>query len=159
MRSVGCTHTLCLHPHHIEIIVAEFPALLQLIFRQFTQRLLEANQALKELRGRFAMAPERRMAGAGDVLFRAGERADTLFQVVFGEIRLEGPEGVSLVGPEGLPEGFLEPGPFLRNQVQRCTAIAEGSAFLVALSAEHKEALVRSYPGVVLRCLEQSQEG
>lgn len=157
VRSVGCTHALCLHPHHIEIIVEGYPTLLKIIFRQFTQRLLESNQSLKDMQARFAMAPERRMASAGEVLFSCGEPASTLFQLVMGEIRLEWPDHSQIVGPEALSEGFLELGPFLRQQPQQCTAIVESAAFLVAIDAIHREAFARSYPRVVLTCLEQPQ--
>jgi len=158
VRCVGSTHTLCLHPHHIEVIVEGFPSLLKLIFRQFTQRLLESNQALKNLQAKFSMAFERRLANPGDVLFREGELAGTLYQVVLGEIRLERPGRVDMVGPEDLTEGFLELGPFLRGQPHGCTAVVESAAFLIGVAAKHREAVVRSYPQLVVDCLEHSRE-
>jgi len=154
VRSAGCTHTLCLHPHHIEIIVEEFPALLQIIFRQFTQRLLEANQALKDLQARFSMAPEKRMASPGEVLFSRGEPASTLFQLVVGEIRLEGDGKSEVVTAEGLPQGFLDLGPFLAGGEHPATATVESMAFLVAVDAAHRQAVVRTCPELVLKCLE-----
>jgi CRP-like cAMP-binding protein len=155
VRSVGNTYTLCLHPHHIEIIVEGFPALRKLIFRQFTQRLLEANQSLMEMHARFAMAPERRMASPGEVLFTAGEPARTLFQLVVGGIRLETAGQVEIVTAEGLPQGFLDLEVFLTQGAHRTTATVESMAFLVAVDAAHREAVVRTCPELILDLLQR----
>jgi len=155
VRSAGCTHALCLHSHHIETIVESYPGLLKLIFRQFTQRLLEANQTLKEMQARFSMAAQRRMANAGERLFTEGEAASSLFQLVIGEIRLESGGEVTLVTPASLPQGFLDFEAFLSQGSHRVTATVETSAFLVVVDGTCREAVVRSCPDLVLECWRQ----
>jgi CRP-like cAMP-binding protein len=155
VRSVGSTHTLCLHPHHIEIIVEAFPGLLRLIFRQFTQRLLESNQTLKEMQARLSLTASRRMGSPGEVLFTQGEPASTLFQLVVGEVRLEG-EGISRnVGPEDLNQGFLDLEDYLKGDLHCVTATVEQMAFLVTVDANQREIVVRNQPGLVLDLLRQ----
>lgn len=155
VRSAGCTHTLCLNSRHIETIVESFPGLLKLIFRQFTQRLMEANQTLKEMQARFTMAAQRRMANAGERLFTEGEAASSLFQLVIGAVRLESGGEVTLATPESLPRGFLDFEAFLSQGRHRATATVEGSAFLVVVDGTCREAVVRSCPELVLECWRQ----
>ncbi|WP_005034419.1 cyclic nucleotide-binding domain-containing protein [Holophaga foetida] len=153
VRSSGRTLALCLKQHHIEVIVEQFPALLRIIFRQLAQRLIETNDNLKDLQSRFSLAPEKRMADAGDVLFSAGEPADKLFQLVMGEVRLEGEEGSRLVRPDDLPHGLLELEAYLRKRPHRVSATVEGMAFVLVVDADRREAVVRSYPQLALGLL------
>jgi CRP-like cAMP-binding protein len=150
VRSVGSTWTLCLQPHHIDRIVEGSPGLLKIIFRQYAQRFSDANRTMRDLQARFAMDPERRMASAGECLFRAGETADRVYQIVIGVIQLEGPDGIQTVGPDDLPNGFLGLAPYLRGLRHSCTATVVENAFLMAVGISHREALVRSFPGLVL---------
>jgi len=150
VRSSGRTLALCLKREHIEAIVEHFPGLLKLIFRQMAQRLLETNGMVQELQSRFALAPERRMVDAGDVLFRAGEAADKLFQIITGELLLEGPEGSRIVRADDLPQGFLDFGPFLRGGRHSATATVQSVAFVLVVGADRHEAIVRSYPRLAL---------
>jgi len=153
VRCSGRTHALCLRPNHIETIVESFPGLLKIIFRQFAHRLAETNQALKSLQDRLSMPAGRRMASAGERLFSAGDPASTLFQLVFGEVRLDDASGSRILKPEDLPEGFLELASFLKGEAFHSSAIVEGSSMVVTVEAAHRETFVRNFPRLVLECL------
>lgn len=156
VRSVGATLALRLKPRHFDVIFEHLPGLTQLLCRQFTQRLQESNETLLGFQRRFDLAPERRMAEAGEVLFEVGDSADSLFQLLMGTIDL-GREGqVEMVGPQDLSEGFLEPSAFLRGGKHTAKATVASSAFLLVINAERKEAFLRSYPQVALKLLEAS---
>lgn len=150
VRSVGASWTLCLQPHHIDRIVEGSPGLLRVIFRQYARRFSDANRTMKELQDRFAMDPERRMVAPGECLFAAGEAAERVYQMVIGVVELEGPEGRTLVGPDDLPHGFLGLSAYLRGEPHTHTATVVESAFLMAVDHTRREALVRSFPALVL---------
>nr|WP_320132302.1 cyclic nucleotide-binding domain-containing protein [uncultured Holophaga sp.] len=156
VRSTGRTLALRLNAGHIDTIVEAFPGLLRLIFRQFSQRLAETNRSLEEVRARFALDPVSRLAPEGECLFSLGEPAERLFQVAMGSLRLEGAEGTRLVGPVDLPEGFLGLDAYLKGGRHTFTATVVSSAFLLEVGADHRQALVRAYPGLVLERLERS---
>ena len=153
VRSIGGSLALRLQPRHLDEIFENLPSLTQLICRQFTQRLQEANEALMGFQRRFDLAPSRRMAEAGERLYGAGEPSDTLYQLLMGTVNLERDGVAEEVGPQDLREGFLEPESFLRDQPHRTTATASSTSFLVAIGKERKEAFLRSYPQVVLKVL------
>jgi len=154
VRSSGGSLVLCLSPAHVDAIIAGFPGLTRAICAQFSRRLKETNGTLCELQARFATGAQPRVAAPGEVLFRQGETARTLFQVMTGRIRLEGEGGVELLGPDQLPDGFLELESYLRGRPHGTTATVEETAFLVAIDAGHREAVLRGYPGLVLGILE-----
>ena len=106
VRAVGACQALCLRPAHVDTIMESFPGLTRLVCQQFTRRLQEANDALRDLRSRFDLGAERRLAQPGERLFQAGEHAP-LFQLAMGTVRLEGPDGARSLTPRDLPEGFL----------------------------------------------------
>ncbi len=153
VRAVGACQALCLKPAHLDTIMEGFPTLTRLLCQQFTKRLQEANDTLRDLRARFDLGAERRLAEAGELLFRAGERPP-LFQLAMGTVRLEGPGGVEVLGPRDLPEGFLGLEAFLRDQPQGRTAVVEETCLLAVIPPARREAFLRAQPGLVLRLLE-----
>lgn len=153
VRSSGSSHALRLRGEHVDAILEGFPGLTRALCRQFAERLRETSGALRELQGRFDLGARPRMASAGDCLFRAGEPAGELFQLVAGELELEGPSGSRTVTPEALPGGFLEPGPFLAGGPQACTVSVRTQAFLFAVPAARREAFLRCHPEVALALL------
>lgn len=154
VTSVGATQTLRLQPPHLDRVMEDYPALTRLLCRQFTHRLQESNDALQGFQRRFDLAPRRRMANDGEVIFRAGELPTDIHQVLMGTLRIEIDGAVRLYHPHDLPEGFLEPEAFLRRRPHRWTASVEGSALLVSVSLDRKETFVRAFPGLVVRLLE-----
>lgn len=157
VRSVGKTHTLCLGLEHLEAVLNGFPALTRLICQQFATRLRDTKHRLQELQQKFVMNTHQRMVEPGEVLFREGDSAGTLYQVLIGSIRLEGHGRQARVAPEHLTLGFLEPGPFLSNRPQEVTAIAEERCFLVAIGKGSRAPLIRTYPELALQVLESPQ--
>ena len=49
VRALEDTHTLCVKPQHVDVIIQSAPMLTRVIFQQFVLRLKEANQMIKEL--------------------------------------------------------------------------------------------------------------
>ncbi len=153
VRAVGACQALHLKPAHLDAIMAGFPGLTRILCRQFTTRLKEANEELRDLRARFDLAAQRRMAQPGEVLWRAGEPAATLYQLAMGSVRIGEGAGATIVRAEDLPGGFLGLDAFLRGTTQGATATAEETCFLAVIDADHREAFIRSQPALVLQVL------
>jgi hypothetical protein len=154
VHSVGASLVLRLQPEHLDLIMSELPMLTRLLCRQFTWRLQESNEVIQAFQKRFDLAPERRMAAEGEILFRAGEAPRGLIQVLMGSVRVDREDGSHLLGPQDLPDGFLEPEAYLRSRPHRLTATVAGSAFLLVVAPDRKEAVVRGFPGLTLKILE-----
>lgn len=153
VRSSGFSRLLRLQPAQVDAMIEGCPELTRVICRQFSQRLQETLASLGKLQARFALTPERRMAQDGEVLFRRGEPAADLVQLLAGSLRLEDAGGVRTATPESLPAGFVDLEAFLRNAPRTCTATVDGMAFLAAIPPGDKEALVRCFPDQVLGIL------
>lgn len=154
VRAVGGGQALCLQPAHVDVILESFPLLTRCLCRQFTQRLAETNQALRDLRARFDLAPRRHLAQPGETLFAAGEQATTVFQLVMGRVRIERHGMIALLGPEDLPGGFLGLEAFLCGQPHDTSAAAEEPCLLAAIEASHRHAFLRNYPALALAVLD-----
>lgn len=153
VRAVGACQALHLKPAHLDAIMAGFPGLTRILCRQFTSRLKEANEELRDLKARFDLTAHRHMAQPDEVLLRAGEPADTLFQLVMGSVAMGEGEAAVRLRPEDLPGGFLGLEAFLRGTAHPATVTAAESCFLAVISADRREAFVRSQPGLVLQIL------
>jgi CRP-like cAMP-binding protein len=154
VRSSGSTYTLCLEPRHIDVIMEGFPALTRVICQQFTKRLKEANDALREFQSRFALAATKHLMRAGEVLFVKGDPAPVLYQLLVGSIEIEREGQRSIAIHENLFRGFLEPGAFFRNQRHTATAVVKSDCILVSVDQSHKATLVRCYPELASRVME-----
>jgi CRP-like cAMP-binding protein len=153
VRSSGRSHVLSLAPGHVDGILEGFPGLTRVICRQFSRRLRDTDAALQSLQGRFALNPRRRMASPGERLFAAGSPATELFQLVAGTVRLERDGAATLLTPDDLPMGLLEPEPFLRGGAHAGTATVEEMAFLAVIGQDGRDAVVRCFPQLVLDLL------
>ena len=153
VRAVGACQALHLKPAHLDVLMADFPGLTRVLCRQFTARLKEANDELRDLRARFHLAPERRMVQAGEVIFAAGTPADAVYQLAMGAVRFDGPSGSKVLRAEDLPGGFLGLEAYLRNRPHTATATAEEGCFLAVIPEERRTAFLRSYPELVLQVL------
>jgi CRP-like cAMP-binding protein len=157
VRAVGACQALHLKPAHLDAIMAGFPGLTRILCRQFTTRLKEANEELRELRGRFDLAPERRLVQAGETIFAAGAPAGAVFQLVLGTARVVDAQGSRLLHSEDLVGGFLGLRAYLLGLPHRESAVAEDSCFLAVIGAGQREAFLRSYPAEALAALAQVQ--
>jgi CRP-like cAMP-binding protein len=154
VRSTGATYALRLEPQHITVVIEGFPILTRVICQQFARRLRQTNDTIRDLRSRFILPCDKRLATAGEVLFKAGDPPAKLFQLAAGAVRLREEGRDELVEPQDLPDGFLEAGTFLRNQPYAAMAVVEDSALLAIVDAAHKETLLRCHPGLALRLFE-----
>lgn len=153
VRASGFSRLLRLQPAQVDAIIEGCPELTRVICRQFSLRLQETLGAFTRLQARFALNPARRMAQDGEVLFRRGEPATGLHQLLAGTVRLEGEGGARTVTPEATPQGFVDLEPFLAGGIHRETATVDGMAFLSVMGPGDREALVRCFPDQVLAIL------
>lgn len=154
VRSSGSTYALRLKPAHIDIITEGFPVLTRILCQQFTRRLKEANDALREFQNRFALASTKHMVPHGEILFRQGDPPHVLYQLLVGAIVAERDGQVTTLVHDDHLQGFLDPEAFFRNRQHAFTAKAEGDCILVSVDQQHKETLVRCYPELASRILE-----
>jgi len=89
VRSSGSSFVLRLKPTHIDALIAGFPDLTRIICAQFSGRLREMNRTLGDFQSKFALYPQQCMAEPGEILFKEGDPAGTLFQLATGPVRLE----------------------------------------------------------------------
>jgi len=153
VRAVGSCQALHLKPAHLDAIMAGFPGLTRILCRQFTSRLKEANEELRDLKARFDLSAQRRMVQVGEVICRAGEPANTLYQLVMGSVWIGEGEAATILRAEDLPGGFLALEAFLCGTAQSSTVSAEEPCFLAIIGADRREAFLRSHPALVLKLL------
>ncbi|BDU72870.1 Crp/Fnr family transcriptional regulator [Mesoterricola silvestris] len=158
VRSAGMSRVLRLEPAHIDRIIDGFPMLTRVICMQFSRRLQETSQSLSRLQARFALNPGRRVAQDGDVLFRRGEAAGELHQLLAGALRLERDGTVTTATPESLPQGFVDLDPYLRAGAHGATATVDGMAFLAVIGPGDRETVVRCFPDLALKALRTPPE-
>ena len=152
VRSAMCTWALRLEPKHLDTILEGFPGFTRILCGQFCVRLAEANQLLKRYQAETRMAVERRFLAAGEVLFRDGEPADPLYQLVDGVLlRSVGRSEEEIRPAAGCC--LIEPRPYFADGVRESTVRAKGPAVLVGMARSSKRAVVRNFPGLVLDLL------
>lgn len=156
VRCVGTAFAVVLAPVHVDLVLDAFPGLTRLICRQFTSRLRETSAALAEFRRGQDLGGRPRHLQDGEPLFAAGAPAASTYQLVLGRLRVEGPEGTHDLGPEDLPGGFLELGPWLRQEPHGCSARAEGPAVLAEVESGRRSAFLRRFPDLALAALTAS---
>lgn len=158
VRSSGCTHAMVLKPAYLGIIIADFPHFTQILCRQFTARLREANELLKDHHERLSMESFTVVKKAGDIVFERGEPADVLYQLIEGQLVRETDTGEHTLSFGQLPQGFVEPGPFFRGGVRESRVRAKTNAMLVGVRSKSLEAVVRCYPELLLRLYKEAAE-
>lgn len=153
VKSSGASFTLQLSPHHIDAIIESYPELTRIICRQFSVRLRESNRVIADLQARFQMHPESQMLGAQEILFQIGDTADTLLQIVTGQVRLSNAKGDQVISAEDLPKGFLGFEDVLRERPRSMTATTESPCFVVKIPEKDLPAFIRHHPDLVLSVL------
>ena len=93
------------------------------------------------------------MVQPGEVIFEAGAKAEAVFQVAMGTVRVEAAAGSRLLRPEDLPGGFLGLEPYLRGGNHGATARAEETCFLAVIGADRREAFLRTHPALAFQAL------
>jgi len=146
VRCSGAVFAVVLPPESLDVMMDELPFFTRCLCRQFALRLQEANQLIKDYQQQIALDAELAVRQPGEAIFEKGQRADSLFQLVEGTVRL----GDRSVTAAQLRDGFLEPEAYFRRGAYQVTATADGAAMVVAISSGSMEAVVRRYPGMVV---------
>lgn len=153
VRSSGATYTIELHPEHLEIILDKFPTFTRILCQQFTTRLKEANDELKQISAVNALRAEQLLVDEGDVIIQQGDSADKLYSLVFGTLRWE-QDGQTIGG--SMIQEFIEPGAYFSDGSYSVTVRATAPSCLAVIDKSSKEAVVRNYPQLALELLSQS---
>jgi len=151
VRSAMNVWALRLEPPHLDAIIAGFPALTQILCRQFARRLSETNATLERLSERHVMHTEHRFHQPGDLIFPAGIPADGLYQLVDGEVSLTPPSGAAqTLEATGPTPCMLNARAYFRALPNDAEARALGTCMLVVIAPESRLAAVRNFPELVL---------
>lgn len=150
VRCSGAVFTAVLPPDSLDVVVNELPFFTRCLCRQFADRLREADRLIKDYQRDNALQADLVVKQPGQTIFKTGDPANTIFQLVEGVVRLDGHESRETVTAAQLTEGFLEPGPFFRSAPYESTATAETTAMLVSISNQSLKAVIRRYPDLLL---------
>jgi CRP-like cAMP-binding protein len=150
VKCSGAVFTAVLPPGSLDVVVNQLPFFTRCLCRQFAERLRQADQVIKDYQRDTALQADLVVRQPGETIFRPGDPADTLFQLVEGAVRVENQAGQKTFTAAQLHDGFLEPAPFFRNAPYESTATAETTVMLVAVSSQSIKAVVRRYPGLLL---------
>jgi len=153
VRSSGTTYALELKSEHLEIIIEQLPSFTQILCRQFTARLKEANDELKEIVATNAIPVVQVDAKAGEEIVVQGAAAGKLYQLIWGDLQWE-QDGLPVMG--GVVLDFVEPGAFFSDQPYAVTVRARTDACLVSIEPTSKEAVIRNYPQLILKLYKDS---
>jgi CRP-like cAMP-binding protein len=155
VRSSMNSVAIKLPTEHLHPMLEHFPRLTRTLCEQFSERLLELNEQLRKYRDVLFMKAEQRFFEAGETLFKAGQPADQLFQLVDGTVSLSGaPDEEVRPGRGGAI--FLEPLPYFSGQAHQRTATAKNMVIAVSIALSSREAVVRNFPYLMLQLFEQA---
>ena len=144
---------LCLQPNHLDIIIDRFEQLRRLLFRQFTDRLRQSNDALIRLQNQLSMDTQKVILKPDQVLFTSDQPADTLYQLVSGSLELRESERKITLTPGMLPHDFVLPESYLRSTRYQVDAVALTGCILISVDQKSKQGFIRCYPDLCLRVL------
>lgn len=156
VRSSGKTYTLCLKPEYLDVIIAEFPAFTSILCKQFTSRLTESNRYIKEADERLLIDSKLIVKKAGEMVMKRGEKAETLYQLVDGD--LVGEDKKETNYPANTLLGFVDPGPFFRDGEYGTTVKAKTLTYLTAISKNSKLSVIRNFPELILKLYQGEAE-
>jgi len=142
VRCSGTTYVLELKPKHLEIILRRLPTFTQILCRQFTQRLKEANDILRELTAADSMQVEHVNFNSGEVIITQGSKADKLHLLIFGE--LEWLRDGELIDAAPIMD-FIEPVAYFSDTAHFLTVRATGPTMTACTESADREAVIRNY--------------
>lgn len=144
----------------LHAILETFPRLTRTLCEQFSERLIDLNGQLGRHRKQLRMQAEQRFVEPETVLFRTGDAATLLFQLVDGMVALRYPHGEEVrLQPKGGRAVFIEPYPYFVQGHHACSAIAMTHGIVVAIADASREAVVRNFPHLTLDLLNQHPAG
>jgi len=156
VRSSFTTYALELKPEHLEVIIEHLPSFTRILCQQFTSRLKEANDELKEIVATNAVPVAQVDVEAGEEIVIQGATAGKLLQLIWGDLQWE-QDGQPVTGGPVLD--FIEPEAFFSDLPYAVTVRAKTDACLVSIEKTSKEAVVRNYPQLILKLYKNSLEG
>jgi len=155
VRSSGATYALQLKPSHLEVIIEKFPNFTRVLCQQFSARLKEANDELKEIVATNAVPVAQVDVKTGETIVTQGETADKLYQLIWGDLQWE-QDGQPVSGSPVMD--FIEPNAYFCDLPHTVTVRAKTAACLVAIEKTTKEAVVRNYPQLILKLFKDAIE-
>jgi CRP-like cAMP-binding protein len=156
VRSAMNTFALRLKPAHVDQLIEKFPFFTRILCRQFARRLGEVNEHLKYYQSGAVLSVEQRFLTPGEGVCDRNAPAECLFELVDGVLEQEDAQGVREVRPGGgQSRGFLEAAAYLSSGKYESTLRAKQASIVVAISAQSRVNVVRNYPELALRILEE----
>jgi CRP-like cAMP-binding protein len=155
VRSSGATYAVELKPSHLEVIIEKFPHFTRILCQQFSARLKEANDELKEITATNAVPVAQVDVKTGEAIITQGESADRLYQLIWGDLQWE-QDGQPIPGRPVMD--FIEPSAYFCDLPHSVTVRAKTAACLVAIEKPTKEAVVRNYPQLILKLFKDAME-
>lgn len=151
VRSTGRSIVLRFPPATFGEIFRKHPAMAEHLFQLLGEHLRRTSDELRMLQSRLAVPSETRNAPAGTVLFEAGSRADTLYQCLLGQVRLEGPKGMRTVDASG--EGLLDLLAYLSAGMHAERAVCATDCMLLVFGPGARAGVLYAFPEAVLKGL------
>ncbi len=151
VRSTGRSIVLRFPPATFGEIFRKHPAMAEQMFQLLGEHLRRTSEELRTLQSRLAAPSENRTVPAGTVLFEAGSRADTLFQCLLGQVRLEGPKGTQTTDSSG--EGLLDLLPYLSGGTHAGKAVCATDCMLLAFGPDARAGVLHAFPEAALAAL------
>lgn len=150
VRSTGATYALVLKPRHLDIIINSYAQLTRTLTKQFVLRLNEADQIIKDLYEKILMESQFVSRAPGETLFRSGDRAACVYQLVEGALICE-ETGETITADKTIGGlGFIDPQAYFSGGCYLRTVKASTGVMLVAICENSKTALVRNFPEILL---------
>ena len=157
VRCSGSVYTLVLKPEHIDIILDEFPFFGRVLSRRLAEHLRDADKRIKKYRADFEMSAQHTYKDKGDVVVKAGDPVDVLYQLVDGSVIKEGPDGEEVLGVTQSPSDFLNARAYFSGRSNDITIRAKTQCIFTTIAKESKSAVVRNFPDLVLSLLRESK--
>ena len=151
VRSSGTSDALVLRRAHLDVIVTEFPMLTRVLCKQFTVHLETSLGIIKDYQRIRHMKTTPVVKEPGEVLFTRGDRADSLYQLLDGQLVQETDNGEVTLSSRDLYEGLVEPAPFFLSGTRESRVAAKTRATLLRIAGDSVLAVVRRYPALLLQ--------
>ena len=153
IRCSGAVFALKLEPRHVNALIDEFPAFTRVLVRQLAERLRDAGKALQTLQDRFSMDARQVFAKPGEILIAQGTPAESLYQLVDGEVVKDGGSRAERIRPQGTNGEFLNARAYFRSAPNDATFRAKTEVICVAIARASRESVIRSYPALAIDLL------
>jgi CRP-like cAMP-binding protein len=159
IRATGRTVALRVRSETLPHLFLKAPRIAEQLFRVLVHRLRETTDNMVKMEQSFQAGPEMMFADDGNrLLFRPGDPARTLYQLLSGRATLTSADGKKRSVTEGEgPESFLNAAAFFCGGPNRAECDAEPGSMLLAFSEDKKAEIVRSFPDLVLAVLREQK--